>query len=62
MSNKQPEDPTNVLPFSTPLYREPPLTAVELAEYRRLRPMLRKLVEDWPKIVSSCPIAKRTVG
>jgi hypothetical protein len=62
MSNKQPEDLTNVLPFSTQLLREPPLTAAELAEYRRLRPMLRKLVEDWPKIVSGCPIAKRTVG
>ena len=41
--------------------REPPLTSAELAEYRRLLPLLMKLAEEWASVTDSggCPVARQ---
>ena len=63
MSNKNPEDrPSNVVPFAAPAHREPPPTAAEIAEYRRLRPALLQMLEEWQKVRIGCPIARRTIS
>lgn len=43
---------------------EPPPTDEELAEYRRIRPLLMQIIEQWPHLVRehqiithSCPLA-----
>jgi hypothetical protein len=59
---QQEETANNVVAFALPAHREPPLTAAELAEYRRIRPALLQLLEEWQKIRVSCPVARRTLG
>lgn len=61
MSEQREEHPNNIVPFAAPLRREPPLTAAELAEYRRLRPALIQMLEEWAKLRIGCPIARRTI-
>lgn len=58
---EQEKIPGNVVPFAPPPHWEPPLTAVELAEYRRLRPALLQVLEEWQKIRTGCPIARQTI-
>jgi hypothetical protein len=55
------EQPTNILPFAIPSNREPPVTAAELAEYRKLKPLLIQMLKEWQKIRTGCPIARRTI-
>jgi hypothetical protein len=47
----------------TPL-REPPASQAELAEYRRLRPLLLQMLKEWEAIKGSggCPVARQIVG
>lgn len=55
------ENPTNIVLFAIPANREPPITAAELAEYRRLKPLLIQMLKEWQKIRVGCPIARRTI-
>jgi hypothetical protein len=43
---------------------EAPVTAEEVAEYRRLRPLLLQMLEEWQMIRSSqgCPVFRQIVG
>lgn len=45
---------------------EPPPTDEEMQEYRRIRPLLLKMLEEWPElkrqhevITTSCPLAMK---
>lgn len=44
--------------------REPPLTDEEVAEFRRLRPLLAKMMADWEvlKSPSGCPVMHHVLG
>lgn len=68
----EPPSESNVIPFGAAVERrsggrqEPPPTDEELAEYRRIRPILAQIVEQWPKllaehqaITSNCVIARQ---
>lgn len=55
------EQPTNILPFAIPANREPPATAAELAEYRKLKPLLIQMLKEWQKVRTGCPIARRAI-
>lgn len=41
--------------------REAPVTAEEIAEYRRMRPLLLKMLREWEAIkgAGGCPVARR---
>lgn len=47
-------------PSQRPAHREPPPTDAELAEYRRLKPLLVKMLDEWNAITASggCPVAR----
>ena len=64
MSNAehQEDQPTNVIALHPPApRRDPPLTPAELAEYRRLRPLLLQMLEEWHRVRMACPIAQRAI-
>lgn len=46
-----------------PILREPPITAAELAEYRRIRPQLLAMLAEWKALTApeGCPIARQIV-
>jgi len=57
----------NVVPIFGRLprpYREAPATDDELAEYRRIRPRLLKMLEEWDALTGEggCPIARSRLG
>lgn len=43
--------------------RQPPITSEELAEYRRMRPLLLKMLKEWDAITASggCPVARHVL-
>lgn len=57
--------PANVVPIFArrPLVnREPPPSAEELAEYRRMKPLLLKMLEEWEQVTAAkdgCPVARQ---
>lgn len=42
--------------------REPGPSDAEMAEYRRMKPALLKMLQEWEVIKTMCPIAKRLVA
>ena len=44
-----------------PARKEAALSDAELVEYRRLRPLLMQLLDEWQKVRTGCPIAKRMI-
>jgi hypothetical protein len=62
-----------VVPFQAPSAsarkHEPPPTNEEIAEYRRIRPVLMQMLEEWPKllrehraITSNCMLARKILA
>lgn len=62
-----------VVPFQAPSgsarKHEPPPTDDEIAEYRRIRPVLLQMLEQWPKflkehqaITSNCVLARKILA
>lgn len=61
-----------VVPFQAPSgsrKHEPPPTDEEIAEYRRIRPVLLQMLEQWPKflkehqaITSNCVLARKILA
>jgi hypothetical protein len=63
----------NVVPFQAPTAaarkHEPPPTDDEIAEYRRIRPLLMRMLEQWPTllkehqaITSNCVLARKILA
>lgn len=51
---------STVTPFrKLPFKREPLATDDELREYRQMLPLLRRMVADWEKVRSTCPLARK---
>lgn len=44
-------------------FREPPITAEEIAEYRQMRPLLMKMLEEWQQVATTggCPVARQII-
>jgi hypothetical protein len=75
-AHKPPEAATNAPPIEaegnvTQLFarnpakrREPPLTDEEIAEFRRLRPLLIKMLADWGTLSgpTGCPVVHHILG
>lgn len=64
------EADSNVVAFSAARRRgtncEPLPTDEEMSEYRRIRPMLLKIIEEWPElrrehrtVMTTCPLAMK---
>lgn len=56
---------TDVVEFNAEVRRrtrEPNLTDAELIEYRRLRPALLQMLEEWQKIRTGCPVARNMLS
>jgi hypothetical protein len=62
-----------VVPFQAPSgsarKHEPPPTDEEIAEYRRIRPLLMQMLEQWPRllkeheaITSNCVLARKILS
>jgi hypothetical protein len=43
--------------------REPPMTDEEIAEYRRIRPRLLRMLDEWDRLKGplGCPVARHVV-
>lgn len=60
-------DLSNVFPLHNPQRRprhEPPASEAELAEYRRIRPLLLQMLAEWQTLRSStgCPVMGQILG
>jgi hypothetical protein len=61
-------DTTNVTPLfgrqPRPTSREPGPTDEEIAEYRRIRPQILQMLEEWNRIkgYKGCPAARAVLG
>lgn len=72
ISNQEVDDVvTNVVAFQPvkDRNREPQPTDEEIAEYRRIRPLLLKMIEEWPKLMqhqqaigSNCMLARKILS
>lgn len=41
--------------------REEPVTEAEVAEYRRIRPRLLRMLAEWELVSANCPMAVRLI-
>jgi hypothetical protein len=42
--------------------REPPVTDAEIREYRRLKPLLLAMLNEWGRVKGMCPMASRILS
>lgn len=56
------QEGSNVLQFHAPLRLETPVSPEELAEYRRIRPQLLEMLEQWHVLTSNCLLVKKILA